>query len=154
LPDCDCLRAIIVVGEGGQALPTLPGVQLSRWDEAMCHPPRGSYPTSKDDPAVWLFTSGSTGQPQAPGHFHHHFPYNTEGYAKQVLRIAPTDITLAVPKLYFGYATGTNLMSPFAVGATTVLFRERPAPELLIELIARHQVTVLTSVPTSNSRML
>jgi benzoate-CoA ligase family protein len=125
-----------------------------RWDAALEHPRRASYPTSKDDPAVWLFTSGSTGKPKAAVHLHHDFPYNTEGYAKQILRLGPTDITLAVPKLYFGYATGTNLMFPFAVGATTVLFRERPAPELLMELIARHQVTVLTSVPTSISRML
>jgi benzoate-CoA ligase family protein len=154
LPECECLRTIIVVGEGARALPSLPGVQITRWDEAMCCAPRGSYPTSKDDPSVWLFTSGSTGKPKAAVHFHHDFPYNTEGYAKQILRIAPSDVTLAVPKLYFGYATGTNLMSPFAVGATTVLFRERPAPELLIDLICRYQVTVLTSVPTSISRML
>ena len=154
LPECDCLRVLIVVGEGALTLPTLPGVQVLRWDAAMRHPRRPSYPTSKDDPSVWLFTSGSTGKPKAAVHFHHDFPYNTEGYAKQILRIAATDITLAVPKLYFGYATGTNLMFPLAVGATTVLFRERPAPELLMDLIARHQVTVLTSVPTSISRML
>lgn len=154
LPECDCLRLLVVVGEGALTLPTLPGVQILRWDQAMSHPRRASYPTSKDDPAVWLFTSGSTGKPKAAVHFHHDFPYNTEGYAKQILRIAPSDITLAVPKLYFGYATGTNLMFPLAVGATTVLFRDRPAPELLMDLITRHQVTVLTSVPTSISRML
>ncbi len=154
LPECDCLRLIIVVGEGATKPPELPGVRIMRWDEAMGSPRRASYPTSKDDPAVWLFTSGSTGKPKAAVHFHHDFPYSAEGYAKQVLRIAPTDITLAVPKLYFGYGTGTNLMFPFAVGATAVLFRERPTPEVLMELIARHQVTVLASVPTSISRML
>ncbi len=154
LPECDCLRVIVVVGEGALTLPSLPGVKVVRWDEAMSYPRRGTYPTSKDDPAVWLFTSGSTGKPKAAVHFHHDFAYSTEGYAKQVLRIAPSDITIAVPKLYFGYGTGTNLMFPFAVGGTTVLFRERPTPEVLMELIARHQVTVLTSVPTSLSRML
>jgi len=30
-----------------------------------------------------------------------------------------------VPKLFFGYATGTNLMFPFAVGGTTALFPDR-----------------------------
>ena len=47
------------------------------------------------------------------------------------------DVTLGVPKLFFGYATGTNLMFPFAVGATTVLFRDRATPEQLFELCAR-----------------
>ena len=74
---------------------------------------------------MWLFTSGSTGKPKAAVHLHHDFPFNTECYAKQVLGMRADDVTLGVPKLFFGYATGTNLMFPFAVGATTVLFAER-----------------------------
>ena len=40
------------------------------------------------------------------------------------------DVTVSVPRLFFGYATGTNLMFPFAVGATVGLFSERPTPEI------------------------
>jgi acyl-coenzyme A synthetase/AMP-(fatty) acid ligase len=79
-------------------------------------------PTSRDDIAIWLFTSGSTGHPKAAVHFHHDLPYNTECYAKQVLALNETDVTLSVPKLFFGYATGTNMMFPFAVGGATALF--------------------------------
>jgi len=84
-----------------------------------------NFPTSKDDAAVWLFTSGSTGKPKAAVHFHHDFAFNTECYAKEVLGIRADDRTLSVPKLFFGYATGSNLMFPFAVGASAVLFRDR-----------------------------
>lgn len=158
LPQCDCLRAIIVVsgapGDVPANLPRLDGVTVLSWDDVRLQPRRATYPTSKDDPAVWLFTSGSTGKPKAAVHFHHDFPYNTECYAKQVLGLMPDDVTLSVPKLYFGYATGNNLMFPFAVGATTVLFRERPSPHALLDRIRRHGVTVLTSVPTALSRML
>ena len=35
------------------------------------------------------------------------------------------DLTVSVPKLFFGYATGTNLLFPFAVGGATALFSER-----------------------------
>jgi benzoate-CoA ligase family protein len=154
LPRCDCLRAVIVVG--GAPLPRAApdGLRLMSWEDVLATSPRATYPTSKDDPAVWLFTSGSTGKPKAAVHMHHDFPYNTEGYAKQVLGIREDDVTVGVPKLFFGYATGTNLMFPFAVGATAVLFRERATPERLCHLIARHQGTILTSVPTMINKML
>jgi benzoate-CoA ligase len=110
--------------------------------------------TSKDDYAIWLFTSGSTGKPKAAVHMHHDFAFNTECYAKRVLMMKEDDVTLSVPKLFFGYATGTNLMFPFSVGASTVLFEEKSTPERLFELCEKHRPTVLTSVPTMIGKML
>ncbi|HEY1838476.1 MAG TPA: benzoate-CoA ligase family protein [Rhizomicrobium sp.] len=112
------------------------------------------WPTRKDDPAVWLFTSGTTGQSKGAVHTHTHFPYNTEVYAKTFIGMRENDLTISVSRLFFGYATGTNLMFPFAVGAATLLFREQPTPELLSELIETHKPTVLTSVPTFINKML
>jgi benzoate-CoA ligase family protein len=111
-------------------------------------------PTSKDDIAIWLFTSGSTGHPKAAVHFHHDLPYNTECYAKQVLKIRETDVTLGVPKLFFGYATGTNLLFPFAVGAAAAIFSERSTAQTMFEMITKYRPTVLTSVPTMINAML
>jgi len=111
-------------------------------------------PTSRDDIAIWLFTSGSTGHPKAAVHLHHDLPYNTECYAKQVLGITKDDITLSVPKLFFGYATGTNLLFPFAVGGATALFPERSTAETMFEMIQKHQPTILTTVPTMINSML
>lgn len=111
-------------------------------------------PTSRDDIAIWLFTSGSTGHPKAAVHLHHDLPYNTEHYAKQVLGINKDDITLSVPKLFFGYATGTNLLFPFAVGGATALFPERSTGETMFEMIQKHRPTMLTTVPTMINAML
>ena len=110
--------------------------------------------THRDDPAIWLFTSGSTGKPKAAVHLQHDLPYNTECYAKQILQMNENDVTAGVPKLFFGYATGTNLLFPFAVGAETALFAERSTPEKMFEVIARYRPTVLTSVPTMINAML
>ncbi|MCW8134888.1 MAG: benzoate-CoA ligase family protein [Planctomycetota bacterium] len=118
------------------------------WLNLPCDKASQPWPTRKDDPAVWLFTSGSTGQSKGAVHMHHHFAFNTEVYAKAFIGMRQDDITIAGPRLFFGYATGTNLMFPFAVGATTVLFKEHPTPEKLADLIARHKCTVFTSVPT------
>ncbi len=108
----------------------------------------------RDDPAIWLFTSGSTGRPKAATHTHRDFAYNTEVYAKRTVGYRADDISVSVPRLFFGYATGTNLMFPFAVGATTALFSERPTPDALADAIARHRPTVVTNVPTMMSKLL
>jgi benzoate-CoA ligase len=138
------LRGVISAGEGGN------------WSETVerSSPELVNFDTSKDDPSAWLFTSGSTGKPKGAVHLHHDFPFNTECYAKNVLQMRADDVTLGVPKLFFGYATGSNLMFPFAVGATTVLFKERATPENLFALCARHHATVLTSVPTMINKMV
>jgi benzoate-CoA ligase family protein len=108
----------------------------------------------RDEPAIWLFTSGSTGEPKANVHAHRDFAYNTEVYAKGTVGYRASDVTVSVSRLYFGYATGTNLMFPFAVGATTGLFSERPTPETLASAIAMYKPTIVTNVPTMLGKLL
>lgn len=110
--------------------------------------------THRDDPAIWLFTSGSTGKPKAAVHRQQDLPWNTERYAKGVLGIREDDLTVSVPKLFFGYATGTNLLFPFSVGGATALFKERSDAPKLFEMIERFRPTILTSVPTMIGAML
>ncbi len=130
------------------------GEDFEEWLAQPVKPGAAPWPTRKDDPAVWLFTSGTTGQSKGAVHCHFHFPFNTEVYAKGFIGLREEDVTLSGPRLFFGYATGTNLMFPFAVGATTILFREQPSAEILFELIAQHRPSVLTSVPTLINKML
>jgi benzoate-CoA ligase family protein len=118
---------------------------------AIAHEP---VPIHKDEPAIWLFTSGSTGEPKANIHSHRDFIFNTEVYAKGTVGYARDDVTVSVPRLFFGYATGTNLMFPFAVGATVGLFSERPTPESLRAAIVRYAATVVTNVPTMLGKLL
>jgi benzoate-CoA ligase family protein len=141
------LRQLIVVGD--------PGPHLS-FDE-LCAKASDRFEnadTHRDDPAIWLFTSGSTGKPKAAVHLQQDLPWNTERYAKQVLGIREDDLTVSVPKLFFGYATGTNLLFPFAVGGAAALFSERSEPATLFDAIERYKPTVLTSVPTMINGML
>ena len=111
-------------------------------------------PTHRDEPAMWLFTSGSTGEPKANVHSHRDFAYSTEAYAKGTVGYLATDVTVSVPRLFFGYATGTNLFFPFAVGATVGLFSERPTPESLVDALERYRPTVVTNVPTMLGKLL
>jgi benzoate-CoA ligase family protein len=141
------LRHLVVVGEaGGQ--PSFEDICARASDRL------ANADTHRDDPAIWLFTSGSTGKPKAAVHLQQDLPWNTERYAKQVMGIREDDLTASVPKLFFGYATGTNLLFPFAVGGATVLFSEKSEPGTLFDVIERHRPTILTSVPTMIGAML
>jgi benzoate-CoA ligase family protein len=111
-------------------------------------------PLHRDEPAMWLFTSGSTGEPKANVHSHRDFMYNTEVYAKATVGFRATDVTMSISRLYFGYATGTNLFFPFAVGAKTALFSEKPTPEVLATFVRQYRPTILTNVPTMMGKLL
>jgi benzoate-CoA ligase family protein len=111
-------------------------------------------PTHRDDPAIWLFSGGTTGRPKAVVQSHASFANTTELYAKAALGYREDEVTLSVPKLFFGYATGSNLFFPFSVGATGVLFPEHPTAELLFAKIRRHRPTILINVPTMVSHMV
>jgi benzoate-CoA ligase len=110
--------------------------------------------THKDDPAIWLFSGGTTGRPKAVVQTHLSFANTTECYGKRHLEYSELDRTLSVPKLFFGYATGSNLFFPFSVGASTVLFPERCTAEVLFEKIRKHRPTILINVPTMVNQMV
>ncbi len=107
-----------------------------------------NFPSHRDDAAIWLFSGGTTGRPKAVVQTHLSFANTTELYAKGALGYRESDVTLSVPKLYFGYATGSNLFFPFSVGGTACLFPERCTAEVLFEKIRRHRPTILVNVPT------
>jgi benzoate-CoA ligase family protein len=113
-----------------------------------------TFPSHRDDAAIWLFSGGTTGQPKAVVQTHTSFANTTECYAKGALGYRASDVTLSVPKLFFGYATGANLLFPFSVGAAAVLFPERCTADVLFEKIARFRPTILVNVPTMVNQMV
>jgi benzoate-CoA ligase len=149
------LRGVLVVGDAPE-MPQGAHVHWTRFSEvvnaayAECEP----ADTRRDDIAIWLFTSGSTGHPKGAVHLQHDLPFNTEVFAKRTMGVSTDDLTVSVPKLFFGYATGTNLLFPFAVGGATALFAERSTAEKMFEVIERYRPTILTTVPTMINSML
>jgi benzoate-CoA ligase family protein len=136
---------------------------LQAWEPALVEagpgmaPPQAVEPTettSRDDPAVWLFSGGTTGLPKVAVQRHKSLVNTTRLYGQGALGLTEDDITISVPKLYFGYATGSNLLFPFSVGASAVLFEEHPGPETLFRQIDRHRPTVLVNVPSAINQML
>lgn len=131
-----CFRRLLVAHE-------------SELDDALAAAPaqRESFLTHRDDSAIWLFSGGTTGRPKAVLQTHASYANTCECYGKGVLGISEDDVTLSVPRLFFGYATGSNLLFPFSVGASAVLFPEHPSAVVIFERIARHRPTILVTVP-------
>jgi benzoate-CoA ligase family protein len=113
-----------------------------------------NYPTHPDDPAIWLFSGGTTGRPKAAVQPHRSYRNTAECYARQVLGYTEDDVTLSVPKLYFGYAMGSNLFFPLAAGASSVLFDDRCTADVIFARIARYRPTMLITVPTMVNQMV
>lgn len=110
--------------------------------------------THRDDPAVMLFSGGTTGRPKAVVQSHRSYAFTTIAYGQRILGLTENDVTVSVPKLYFGYAMGSNLFFPFSVGASSCLFPEKSTADAIFAAIERHRPTVLVNVPTLIQQMV
>jgi benzoate-CoA ligase family protein len=110
--------------------------------------------THRDDVAVWLYTSGSTGFPKGAVHKHGDFVFNALTYGLPILGYSEKDVCLSGPRLAFGYALGTNLLFPLLGGGTAALFREKPTSETILQMIKKYRPTVFTAVPTILNQIL
>ena len=113
-----------------------------------------AQPTSRDDAAFWLYSSGSTGRSKACVHLQHDMVVSSERYAKGILNVSENDRLFSVAKLFFAYGLGNGLYFALAVGATSILLPGPPKPATIFEVIERHRPTLFFSVPSTYSRLL
>jgi benzoate-CoA ligase family protein len=140
----------VLAGDGSLDLPDR--VHAHTWDELLAAGtragPAATAPTLEDSWALWLYTSGTTGQPKAAMHRHANIRHVCETYAAQVLGITRDDITFSVAKMFFAYGIGNTVFFPFSVGATTVLEPRRPTPDVVRQRLEETRPTLFFGVPT------
>ncbi|MEK7345207.1 MAG: benzoate-CoA ligase family protein [Pseudomonadota bacterium] len=110
--------------------------------------------TLADEPAFWLYSSGSTGQPKGTVHSQGNLYWTAELYGKNVLALRESDTVFSAAKLFFAYGLGNALTFPLSVGASVVLMAERPTPQATFKRLVDHQPTVFYGAPTGYGGML
>ena len=139
----------VIVSDGEDASHTSIGALLS---EGLCAEEPAA--TCSDDACFWLYSSGSTGTPKGTIHLHSSLIQTAELYARPILGMSEGDVVFSAAKLFFAYGLGNGLTFPLAVGATTVLMRERPMPEAIFTRLIQHQATIFCGVPTLYASIL
>jgi benzoate-CoA ligase family protein len=148
--------AHLVAVDGAELAPTATAGVLS-WDAVLAAGEDRDdvvAPTTDETPALWLYTSGTTGTPKGAMHRHANLRWVCETYAREVLRIGPDDVCYSVAKLFFAYGLGNSALFPLSVGATTVLEPRRPSPAVVAERMAQDAPTLFFAGPTFYAALL
>jgi len=135
------LRTVVVIGDAPSGTQSLSAFM----DGAE---PAPVVEAHADEPAFWLYSSGSTGAPKGVRHIHSSLKATCDTFGSQVLGIRAEDTVFSAAKMFFAYGLGNAISFPMAVGATTVIHAGRPTPDAVLDVVAREAPTIFCGVPT------
>lgn len=109
--------------------------------------PAPHHPRHAQDVTYMFYSGGTTGAAKGITHLAHDFvlvPARQGAYWEY----AKDDIVYATSRKYFTHGIWPGLLIPLAHGATLVLDRRPPTPDVVKANLSTHRVTKLISVPT------
>jgi len=152
LDGLDLVDQIIVIGGDG----VLPDGHrhYSEWIEA-APTELDAADTHRTDYGTLNYSSGTTGAAKGIFHAHQDYALTAQLWGSDVLGLGPEDRTFSVAKLFFTFGLGGNLIFPWSVGASSVLFPGSPRKAAdVLATIDRFKPTVLFNSPTGYASML
>lgn len=106
----------------------------------------------REHPAVFLYTSGTTGFPKGCMLSHRNLIANCES-CMSVLEISPADNFATVLPLFHAFAGTVCMHLSIHSGCTSTLL-ERFIPDGVLEVIEKHRCTIFPAVPTMYAAIL
>jgi benzoate-CoA ligase len=144
------LKTIVVRGDlpedGAQRFPRQSVVDL---DTALARAgdPGEPYVRHANDVAYMFYSGGTTGTAKGITHLAHDFVLIPERHGR-FWEYTPDDVVFATSKKYFTHGLWPGVLIPLYWGATLVLDRRPPTPDVVLATLRDQRVTKLITVPT------
>jgi 4-hydroxybenzoate-CoA ligase len=148
------LSSVIVVGASAGERADLQKVLSFEDVLDAAEPTLHTAPTMSDEVALWMYTSGSTGDPKAVRHVHTSLMATARLMGQGIIGIRADDVAFSAAKLSFSYGLGNAVSFPMSVGASAVLLPERPTPQAVLATLRRHRPTIFYAVPSLYAALL
>ncbi len=114
-------------------------------------PEHRDVPVSRADPAIILYTSGTTGRPKGAVLSHGNLTWNSINVLVDY-DVASTDVALMISPMFHVASLGMGVLPVLLKGGTVVLEQGFEAGRALA-LIAQHRATMISGVPTTYQLM-
>jgi benzoate-CoA ligase len=152
-PDFLELARTAAVGSAARLVPARGAGETLEAAVARSSPEFAAVATRADEPAFWMYSSGTTGKPKGILHSHANAAHAGKLY-REVLRTDEPFVVLATSKLFFAFALDHAFLGALATGATTILNEGWPEPEAILAQARAHRPTIFLTVPTFFRRLL
>lgn len=141
--------------EGSLVIAGADAAQAPSWRAALARAAAQAVPFAAraEDPAFWLYSSGTTGMPKGIIHTHRSLLPAGQGQ-RDVVGLAAGERSFTTSKLFFAYAMEHGLLGPLATGATAILEPDWPDAESVLARVAQHRPAAFFSVPTFYRQLL
>lgn len=115
--------------------------------ELLAAPPVAAFTATPTDPALMIFTSGTTGDPKPVVHTHGCLP-GQQLQAENWFDARPGEVAWCTAASGWSKSARNVFLTPWLCGATAVLHDQRFDPEERMATIAAERVNVLCMAPT------
>ena len=115
--------------------------------------PIAPYQRNANDVTYMFYSGGTTGTAKGITHLAHDFVLVPERHG-HLWEYAADDVVFATSKKYFTHGLWPGLLIPLYWGATIVLDRRPPTPDVVLATLTERKVSKLITVPTVLKNMI